>query len=119
MGPCAPRSGSYLVHQEERPGGACGPQSDAVVVLQANALFGPRPNCKGAQSAAPDGCSISTDVSCPGVNTDGAPLQVTITGKVTWSEDGTHGAGTLQEAIALQSSGHSCSSIYDVSYTEQ
>lgn len=99
-GPCAPRTGTYVAHYEQRPGGTCGTLTD-VVVMGGDDIG---PGCTGTSTPSADNCVVDFSEMC----TDSAGT-FHFTGESMWSTDGNSG-----EAVVTYS--ESCVSTYDITF---
>ncbi len=105
---CAARTGNYLAHFVERPGGSCGQITDAV------APAGEHPaGCQGTDQPSADNCSIDVNQTCP--LQDGGTLEET--GTSHWSVDGSKGTAVIT-ITRKPAAGASCTSTYDVTFTK-
>lgn len=110
-GPCADRSGSYVVDFSTRSGN-CGPQNEGVVNLGAT---GAPSTCMDNSQASTDNCAVDFNVTCP----FNAGQTVEETGQVTWNTDGSSGSGTIQLTLRDSLGDILCEGTYDVNYKRQ
>jgi hypothetical protein len=103
---CKYRTGAYLIHYAEQPGGTCGPIPD--VSINSNLELGLDPACTGNSTISPDSCQWNLDQTCP--SSRGAFTEI---GVIDWSQDGNRATGTLR----ISYTSPSCSSVYGITYT--
>lgn len=115
-GPCAARSGTYLVHYTPHSGD-CGGSFEVVVVMQPGTSGGSTPTtgCTGSVQESSDHCTTTTgQFTCPTNSGDGSTL--TESGDVHWAADGASGNGTLQLTLNNRDGSVACTGAYDVNY---
>lgn len=110
------RDGTYLAHFVERPGGACGPETDLLVRLDASGGLSP-----GCQLTAPDewtngNCTLVRSLAC-----DTSTGWRTSTTAITRDEngDGSLFTGRFTVQVYDSTGAPSCLSTYDVTFTRQ
>jgi hypothetical protein len=115
-GPCAQRSGSYLMKYTERSG-TCGKGVENVVNITSQPTT-VDPPCSGSISYSADNCEVSYSTTCPN---DGAVKggELTITGKSKWNKDATSGTATETWTLRNPDKTTLCLGTYDVVGTRQ
>lgn len=105
---CASRSGNYLAHFVEHPGGTCGPITDSIAAAGEHP-----PGCQGKDTPSADNCSVTVNQTCP------APGGGTFdeTGTSHWSEDGSKGTAVFT-VTSKPTTGAGCTSTYDVTFSK-
>jgi hypothetical protein len=101
---CVSRSGNYVAHFVERPGGTCGAVADSVVPADTVPA-----GCQGSRTPSADNCSIDINQTC---TVSGQTFKQT--GTSHWTQDGSTGSAV----ITLSRATPSCTSTYDVTFTK-
>jgi hypothetical protein len=112
------RSGVYLVHSVERPGGTCGALTDGLTRFDGGmAVQQSDTQCEALvpTTVTDSGCTFANSLRCAG--TDGSVSDVTGT-TTQLDASGAKLDGIFSETVTL-ADGYSCSSTYDVTYTRQ
>lgn len=119
--PCdiAHRDGTYVQSFDERPGGTCGPLSDQVVAIDADAMSsstGVPLDCAldAPDELSADQCSVTRAYSC---NFDGTT--VSFVGISKERDGGARLEGTVTGTVFSPDGSLSCRSTYDVLWVRQ
>lgn len=113
-GDCVGRSGSYFVHYAYQSGN-CGTVADSVIVLDETAASAVNSECANATSTSADNCDVTMDVTCA----NSTSSQLTQRGKISWSENGENGSGTIEAILIDDDGAQMCDGIYTISYSRQ
>ncbi len=119
-GPCADRSGSYVVRITQRSGTCAndGDTTEAIVNFDATTQQALESSCTGESTPSEDNCSIQFTIKC--ARDDLGPGWTTHeTGKSTWNEDGSEGAGTAQLTLFRGNGIQECRSTVNITWVRQ
>ncbi len=119
-GPCAIRKGTYTAALKTR-GGDCGDLGELVANVDqpadaAGKTIPADAPCTGSFVNSADNCEVTIDQSCP---TTGNPGSTKLTGKVTFSDDGSTGSGIVGIQLYDGAGSLVCNGTYDVAYKRQ
>lgn len=111
QGPCARRSGSYVVRYKARSG-TCGDSAETVLNIT-DQPTAPTPPCTGKIEYSTDNCEVTYDSLCPSdaVVKGG---QLAIAGHSRWSVNANSGTAVEVWAIADGAGKVLCQATYDV-----
>ena len=115
-GPCAQRSGSFLMQYTRRTG-SCGDIAETISNVPQQPT-GPVAPCTGSISYSADNCEVTYDNTCP---TDAIVKggSGSVTGHSKWSVDGAYGEATESLAFFNADKAAICAGTYDVKATRQ
>ncbi len=119
-GPCAARSGSYIIRATHRSGscGEDGAVTEGVVNFDATTEQAVSDACTGETTPSDDNCSLQFTVTCKRDDL-GAGWTVREVGKSTWSRDGSRGSGTEQVTVFRGDGIQECTSLADITWERQ
>jgi hypothetical protein len=107
-------TGAYVVHLQEHAGGECGPIMDQVAIAgDPTATTGKAACTVATRNISSDQCRVDTELSCPG-----DPFVVLRSSIHQGDEAADHLFGVIT-IVAEFSSGFTCASTYDVTYSRQ
>lgn len=119
-GPCADRSGSYVVRITQRSGtcGDDGDSSEGIVNIDATTQQALESSCTGESTPSDDNCSIQFNITCAREDL-GRGWTTRETGKSTWNQGGSEGSGTAQVTIYRGDGIQECRSTVNITYVRQ
>lgn len=107
-GPCADRSGAYVVTPKKRTG-TCAELAETLVFYGASASGDAAVSgCTSTATPSADQCQVTSTTEC-----DDSSGHSTLKVQITWSHDGSSGSGVMTAIFPT------CSASYDVTYRKQ
>ena len=119
-GPCADRSGSYVVRITQRSGtcGNDGESTEGIVNIDATTQQALEDKCTGESTPSEDNCSIQFTATCARDDL-GHGWKTHETGKSTWNQDGSEGSGTAQLTVFRGDGIQECRSTLNITWMRQ